>query len=206
MNDREPPGYDDWFDEPEPPTLESGRGGRASYDTPAETEEDVWTLPEDEPRRQRRNAMGGEIVLFGVALTKNQIAILAVAALALFIAILAAAGAFSSGAPAVTTITNHPQTTTHQTTTTQTTPTLALPSSASLPLQEGKTGPDVKLLQQALIQLQFLQAPNKADGSFGLATKTAVENFQSANGLTVDGVFGAASLAKLREAIASLGG
>ena len=28
MSDREPPGYDDWFDEPEPPTLEQGRGGR----------------------------------------------------------------------------------------------------------------------------------------------------------------------------------
>ena len=198
MNDREPPGYDDWFDEPEPPTLESGRSGRASYDIPAETEEDVWTLPEDEPRRQRRNA-AGEIDLFGVALTKNQIAIIAVAALALFIAILAALNVFGGGTPApapLTTTTFKQPTTTAPTTTT---PTLALPT--TVPIQSGDTGQQVKLLQKALIQLQFLQPPNKADGSFGLATKTAVEDFQSANGLTVDGVFGAASLTKLRQVL-----
>ena len=61
MNEHEPPGYDDWFDEPEPPTLEQGRGSRPSYDAPSETEEDVWTLPEDEPRRSRRPQRGGDV-------------------------------------------------------------------------------------------------------------------------------------------------
>ena len=49
-------------------------------------------------------------------------------------------------------------------------------------LQEGDTGAQVKRLQQALIHFGFLT--EKADGSFGPLTKTAVEQFQSANGLT----------------------
>ena len=202
MDDRDPPGYDDWFDEPEPPTLESGRGGRPSYETPAETEEDVWMLPEDGPRRPRRDGRRGDIVLFGAALTTTQIAILAIAALAIFMAILAAAGVFS-GSPAA-----KPPTITTQTsltTSTQpTTPTVEAPTKT--PLQYPNTGAQVKLLQKALIALNFLTPPNKADGSFGAATRTAVENFQNANGLTADGVVGKKTLAALKQALVGLGG
>ena len=196
MNEREPPGYDDWFDEPEPPTLESGRGGRQSYDAPGETEEDVWVLPEDERRRPRRDGRRGEIVIGGRALTTTQIAILAIAALAIIIAIVAAAGGFSSS-PAPTVPTHSTQTTLPTTATTQTTPTVTLPTQT--PLQLNDTGAQVKRLQKALIALRFLHG--KADGAFGPATQTAVENFQNANGLTVDGVVGKATLAALGQAI-----
>src|SRR4051794_32049562 len=94
MSDREPPGYDDWFDEPEPPTLEAGRGGRQPYDSPGETEDDVWMLPEDRQRARRGGRPGG-VVVGGHALTSTQIAIIALAVLAIFMAILAAAGVFS---------------------------------------------------------------------------------------------------------------
>src|SRR3954470_872301 len=106
MDEREPPGYDDWFDEPEPPTLESGRGSRQSYDAPSETEEDVWTVPEDESRRSRRNQRGGGVVVGGHELTTTQIAIIAIAGLAVVVAILAALNVFSDS-PAATTLTTN---------------------------------------------------------------------------------------------------
>jgi hypothetical protein len=197
MNDREPPGYDDWFDDPEPPTVESGRGGRSSYDTPAETEEDVWTLPEDGPRRPRRAQHRGDIVIGGRALTTTQVAIIAIAALAIFIAILAAAGVFSSSPSA------SPPTITNQTTlpTTGTTSTNPVATPPTQQLKEGDTGAQVKLLQKELIGLGFLT--EKADGSFGPATKLAVEQFQSANSLTPDGVVGKQTLAALRQQASS---
>ena len=91
------------------------------------------------------------------------------------------------------------QTTLPTTATTPTTPTVAVPTQT---LKNGDTGAQVKLLQKDLITLQFLQPPNKADGSFGSATQTAVENFQNANGLTADGIVGKKTLAKLKQALA----
>ena len=196
MEEREPPGYDDWFDEPEPPTLESGRAGRPSYDIPAETEEDVWVLPEDERRRARRDGRRGDLVIGGRSLTTTQIAILAIAGLAVFIAILAAAGVFSSSTPS-TAPTIHTHTAPSTTTTTTTTPTVRLPTQQ--PLREGDTGTQVKLLQKALTALGF--SPGIADGTFGPGTKTAVQDFQNQNGLTVDGVVGKETLAKIRQAL-----
>jgi Putative peptidoglycan binding domain len=200
MNEFEPPGYDDWFDDPEPPTLESGRGSsRPSYDIPAEPEEDVWTLPDDE-RRSRRGGGTGEIVIGGVALTKNQVAILAVAALAVFIAILAAANVFSSTPAATTQQISTP--TTHPTTnTTPTPPAIKVPTAL---LQEGDTGSQVKLLQKALAAAGY--SPGTPDGSFGLSTKNAVEAFQTSQGLTADGVAGPQTLNKLRQYLANGGG
>ena len=196
MNDREPPGYDDWFDEPEPPTLEQGRAGRPSYDAPGEAEEDVWVLPEDELRRARRTQGRGDIVIGGRALTTTQVAILAIAALAIIIAIVAAAGGFSSGA-ASTTPSVPTQTTLPKTSTTPTTPNVVAPTQ---PLQEGDTNhAQVKRLQQALTALGF--SPGKADGSFGPSTKTEVEDFQSAHGLSPDGVVGTQTLKALKQAL-----
>src|SRR5437016_5209446 len=79
------PGYDDWFDEPAPPTQEASRGGAGAYDDA----DDVWVLPGDEQRRARRS--GDDIVVLGVVLTRTQVAILAAAVLAVFFGILAAA-------------------------------------------------------------------------------------------------------------------
>jgi hypothetical protein len=195
MSEHEPPGYDDWFDEPEPPTLEQGRGGRQPYDAPSETEEDVWTLPEDESGRPRRTQRG-EFVVGGRALTTTQIAILAIAGLAVLIAILAAAGVFSS-TPASTTLTSN-STPTLPTTATQTTTTVTL-TVPTQPMQIGATGPQVKLLQAALKSLGFYTGT--VDGQFGQGTKDAVIQFQAANNLNQDGIVGHETLAKLKQQV-----
>ncbi len=49
----------------------------------------------------------------------------------------------------------------------------------------------VQLLQQRLIDLGFLASDSKVDGDFGSSTKRAVELFQAAAGLKVDGYAGA---------------
>jgi hypothetical protein len=194
MNDREPPGYDDWFDEPEPPTLEQGRGGRQPYDSPSMTEEDVWTLPEDETRRSRRPHRRGSSGMGG--LTTTQIAIIAIAGLVILIAIIAAFGGFNSSAPA-TTPSVPTQSNPLTTATISTTVTVVAPTKQ--PLQEGDTGPQVVLLQKALISLDYMTPP--ADGDFGPTTKSAVESFQSASGLSPDGVVGKQTLAALKQAL-----
>ncbi|MBQ7485895.1 MAG: peptidoglycan-binding protein [Clostridia bacterium] len=55
-------------------------------------------------------------------------------------------------------------------------------------LKKGDTGADVVLLQQALAQLGLLTSA--ADGIYGTGTMTAVRNFQTQNGLDVDGIAG----------------
>lgn len=61
-------------------------------------------------------------------------------------------------------------------------------------LQKGCKGEDVRVLQNALINLGYNIS---ADGDFGSATDAAVRSFQKANALAVDGIFGAKSVAKL---------
>ena len=65
----------------------------------------------------------------------------------------------------------------------------------STTLTVGSKGDQVRLLQQALIALGFLN--DKADGVFGQKTETAVKNFQQSQGLTVDGLAGTGTQAKL---------
>jgi hypothetical protein len=192
MNDREPPGYDDWFDEPEPPTLEQGRAGRQSYDAPHEPEEDVWTLPEDESRRSRRSHRSGGVTVGGHSLTATQIAIIAIAVLAIIIAILAAAGVFSSDSTPTTPSISTP-TTVSTPTTTATTPTITAPHQT---MQLNDTGPQVVLLQRELIHLGYLQPP--ADGIYGSGTLDAVKAFQTDNGLSADGIVGQDTLTALQ--------
>src|ERR1700760_3535044 len=80
------PGFDDWFDEPEPPTETQSAVGRGVY----EDTDEVWVLPDDEdaagPGRHR------EIVIAGRTLTTTQAAIIGICVLAVFFAILAAFG------------------------------------------------------------------------------------------------------------------
>jgi N-acetylmuramoyl-L-alanine amidase len=71
-------------------------------------------------------------------------------------------------------------------------------------LKPGDTGPQVKRLQKALVFLKY--SPGKPDGDYGPGTKQAVTNFQTAQGLTADGVVGPQTLAALKKALAKAGG
>lgn len=53
-------------------------------------------------------------------------------------------------------------------------------------LREGMTGPDVQTLQQDLTNAGY---PTGIDGDFGPQTRTSVMTFQSATGLTANGIF-----------------
>jgi len=55
-------------------------------------------------------------------------------------------------------------------------------------LKKGTNGEDVRKLQQALIDLGYLN--DAADGAFGANTQSAVVMFQAVNGLTADGLAG----------------
>jgi peptidoglycan hydrolase-like protein with peptidoglycan-binding domain len=61
-------------------------------------------------------------------------------------------------------------------------------------LRRGTTGDDVRRLQEALRQRGLISV---VDGVFGPQTEAAVRQFQAANSLTVDGVVGSATWAKL---------
>ncbi len=185
------PGYDDWFDEPEPPTETQSGANRGVY----EDVEEVWVLPEEEEAGSPGHR---EIVIAGRKLTMTQVAIIALSVLAIFFAILAAAGVFNGAkttAPPVTPPTR-PVTTTPATTPANTLPSTQAPTQQ---LKPGDTGAQVKTLQQALTTLGF--SPGTPDGDYGPATQVAVEKFQVAKGLAEDGVVGPATLAALQKAL-----
>ena len=66
-------------------------------------------------------------------------------------------------------------------------------------LSRGMKNDYVKQLQQDLIKLGYSLSPYGADGSFGKVTEDAVKKWQKDNGLVVDGKFGPASRAKMKE-------
>lgn len=66
-------------------------------------------------------------------------------------------------------------------------------------LRTGSRGEDVRILQENLRQLGFLN--DAADGIFGRDTNAAVRSFQKAQGLSVDGVVGAGTWAALDAAM-----
>jgi hypothetical protein len=186
-------GYDDWFDEPEPPTETYTGAGRGVYDDA----EEVWMLPGDEPDHGRGRR---DIVIAGRTLTTTQAAIIVVSVLALFFAILAAAGVFNGGkaaAPPTPTVPTRVTVTVPATTAATTTPTTEAPAQT---LSPGDTGAQVKVLQRALNTLGF--SSGKPDGDYGPSTQTAVEKFQAAHGLAEDGVVGQQTLAALQQALA----
>ena len=67
-------------------------------------------------------------------------------------------------------------------------------------LKKGSVGNDVKALQTLLIVGGYSCGSAGADGDFGSGTDAAVRKYQKANGLTVDGVVGAATWGKLLRA------
>jgi peptidoglycan hydrolase-like protein with peptidoglycan-binding domain len=196
--------YDDWFDEPEPPSQPRRRGQRRGLDEG----DDAWVMPE--ARGARRAAPREPIVIGGRTVTPRQLAIVAGSAIVLLLAILASAGVFSGSSKqstppiATTTPATTPTTTTPATTPTTTTP-AAKPSVAAptTTLKPGDTGPQVKALQKALTSLGYSVT---VDGSYGPATKTAVASFQTAQGLSADGIVGPQTLTALKTALAGTGG
>jgi hypothetical protein len=187
------PGYDDWFDEPEPPSETQSGANRGVY----EEAEEVWVLPEDEDARSPGQR---ELVIAGRTLTVTQVAIIALSLLAIFFAILAAAGVFngSKTTPPPVTVQTTPPTQTLPTTPTHTTPAVEAPAQT---LKPGDTGAQVTVLQKELAALHF--SPGKPDGDYGPSTQNAVERFQIAKNLAEDGVVGPATLAALQKAARS---
>ncbi len=186
------PGYDDWFDEPEPP---QGRGARSVFD-----DEDAWVLPDDGPppgRRTRREP----VVIAGYEIGTTQLAVVTVSALAVLLAILAGVGVFNSGSPrpaAQLTRSTQPPPTVSPAVTAPTVPS-STTGGLTQTLKPGDTGKQVTALQNALTKLGF--SPGTADGDYGPATQVEVEKFQAANNLGVDGVVGPKTLAALRKAL-----
>lgn len=78
----------------------------------------------------------------------------------------------------------------------------AVPGVSAASMKQGSKGSDVKRLQKNLIGLGYLQG--EADGSFGSDTRRAVEKFQSAFGLKVDGSAGNATQTAVRNAVVRL--
>ena len=119
--------------------------------------------------------------------------------LILLIGGLAVAGVFSSSTPAPTPPIPSVSTAALTPTTTQATaPTVTAPTTT---LKPGDTGVEVKRLQRALAQLGY--SVGKVDGDYGTATKTALEQFQTASNLTADGLFGPATRTALIKALKS---
>jgi Putative peptidoglycan binding domain len=84
---------------------------------------------------------------------------------------------------------------------TKTTPKVKKSNHVVLPtvaLKPGDTGLQVKRLQRSLAAVGY--SPGVADGRFGPATKRALERFQKAKKLTVDGILGPKTLAALTSA------
>jgi peptidoglycan hydrolase-like protein with peptidoglycan-binding domain len=69
-------------------------------------------------------------------------------------------------------------------------------------LKNGSTGTQVKYLQYGLVGLGYLKG--SVDGKYGTATQTAVKNYQSANGLTVDGLAGAKTLSSIKTKVSNI--
>jgi hypothetical protein len=192
MADRDPrrPDPDDWFADPEraPP-----RRARASARTSGQgADEDDWIG--DSPRSRRPRPA------FAASLPDRSLPL--VAGVLLFVILLVGwlslKGVFSSSSPTLPATTQLSTTPTTPTTTQAAAPTVPLPTA---PLNPGDTGVQVKRLQRALAQLGY--TVGTVDGDYGTATKTAVEQFQTASNLTADGLFGTTTRAALIAALKS---
>lgn len=141
-----------------------------------------------EPRRPWAETIDKRMVTIGASV------------IVVLIAVLAAAGVFSSSGTNALTVTS-PTTSTSQTSTGGTTTAASarlLPAPATT-LKPGDTGPQVAVLQRALGSLGF--SSGKADGQYGAATKSAVAQFQRSTALVADGIVGPATLRALKNAL-----
>jgi hypothetical protein len=185
------PDPDDWFADPDRAPSRRARSAAAAR---LEPDEDDWVA---DGRRPRRQAPG-----FAASLPEGWVPLAAGVALVLILLVggLALAGVFSSSTPtqgATTQITSTP------TTTPTTTPAVTSVPAPTTTLKPGDTGAQVKALQRALASLGY--TVGKVDGDYGTTTKTAVSQFQTAQKLTSDGVFGPATRAALIKALKSSG-
>ena len=80
----------------------------------------------------------------------------------------------------------------------------ATPQPGGRTLRRGDSGEDVRALQAALIRLGFDCGRWGADGDFGADTARALREFQRANGLEADGVFGPKTRRALQAALDAL--
>jgi Putative peptidoglycan binding domain len=172
-------GEDDWFSEPDVRPLPGGAR------QPVEDE----SLEGDD--RRPRPAPAFDLR----ALADRRVLVVASVFVAFLLAVLAAAGVFSSGAPR-TTVPIITTTAPPATPTTTARPAVGPPATA---LKPGDTGAQVKVLQRALASLGY--AAGAVDGQYGPATKQAVAAFQHAHGLTGDGIFGPKTLQALTRAL-----
>jgi murein L,D-transpeptidase YcbB/YkuD len=184
------PDPDDWFADPD---RAPSRRARASASR-AEPDADDWVAGNRRRPRPQRPA-------FAASLPDQWLPIAAGVVLVLILLIggLAIAGVFSSSKPTQAATTN--QITSTPTTTPATTPSVASLPAPTTTLKPGDTGAQVKRLQRALASLGY--TVGKVDGDYGAATKTALEQFQTAQRLTADGVFGPATRAALIKALRS---
>ena len=184
---------DDWFSEPD--VLEPARDQPAAAATATPSTEsagiDDWLdSSSDRPPRRRRPS--------GVSASPTLVIAVVLGLVILLIIGLAVGGVFSSSSSNP----NQPlfTITTHQTVTTQTTTTThgstAVPTTT---LKPGDKGAEVKVLQLSLQHLGY--SVGKVDGVYGPATEQAVKSFQTAHGLTADGVCGPQTLAALKNAL-----
>ncbi|HEX4678645.1 MAG TPA: peptidoglycan-binding protein [Gaiellaceae bacterium] len=199
--DTRSPDPDDWFAEPDraPPPRRVRLGERPAAPSPVEADEDDWVAG----TRTRRSR--AQRPAFASSLPDRWVPIAAGAVLVLVLLIggLAVAGVFSSSKPTQAATTHQITSTPTTTTRTRRTTTAAVTSvpAPTTTLKPGDTGAQVKVLQRALAGLGY--SVGTIDGDYGTSTKTAVAQFQTAQNLTSDGVFGQATRTALIKALKS---
>jgi hypothetical protein len=183
---------DDWFDEPDVSGAWAERSARlARTRQPRDEAVEDWTSAA--PGVPARDALPFHRLL------DRRVALVAALAVVCLLGILAAAGVFSSSHPRTALTTTAPAATTATTSppATQVPPPLRAPTT---PLKPGDQGAAVRELQQVLVRLGY--SPGRIDGQYGAGTTQAVSKFQTANGLTADGVVGPATRRALAQALA----
>jgi putative peptidoglycan binding protein len=197
MADRDPrsPDPDDWFADPERTAPRRARQPARAARPRTEGEEEDW-IDDGSPARRP-----GPEFLASLPDPWIKIGAGVLLVLVLLVGWLSLKGVFSSSTPtqAGTTSTQIATTPITPTTTPTTTPAASTLPVPAAPLKPGDTGAQVKQLQRALSQLGY--TVGTIDGDYGTATKTAVEQFQTASNLTADGVFGPATRTALIAAL-----
>jgi hypothetical protein len=180
------PDLDDWFAESELVRAQPSSGDVEAVDD--SVDEDWLAAEESSSIQQRPDAW---------QLTRWQTVAAAAGVLAIILIGLAVVGVFSGGSrhPSARTTTTPP---TSSASTTPRRPTTRVAPPATT-LNPGARGTQVRVLQRALVKLGY--SPGAIDGAYGPATQRALETFQTASGLTADGVLGAKTRAALTQAL-----